>query len=368
VGDANHAPSTDSKTFTIDKAASTTAVTCPTNVTYDGSAQTPCTAKVTGAGGLDQALAVSYSNNTNAGTATASASYTGDANHAPSTDSKTFTIDKAGSTTAVTCLTNVTYNGLAQTPCTASFSTTDGLSGALTVNYTNNTNAGTATASASYTGDANHSGSSDSKNFTINKANQTITVTTHAPASAIYNTTFSVAATGGASGNAVTFSSAGACSNVGATFTMTSGTGTCTVKYDQVGNSNYNAAPQVTETTSALPISWSNVLQPINLDGSSIFKLGSTVPTKFALTGASSGITNLSAHLYLAKLANGVNGTELEAVSTAAADSGNTFRYDSTANQYIFNLNTKSLSEGTWQLRIDLGDSVNHTVLISLRK
>ena len=60
-------------------------------------------------------------------------------------------------------------------------------------------------------------------------------MTTHAPASAPFNTQFSVAATGGGSGNPVTFSSSGACTNVGATFTMTSGTGTCTVKYDQAG-------------------------------------------------------------------------------------------------------------------------------------
>ena len=32
---------------------------------------------------------------------------------------------------------------------------------------------------------------------------------------------------------------------------MTSGTGTCTVKYDQAGDANYNAAPQVTETVNA---------------------------------------------------------------------------------------------------------------------
>ena len=68
---------------------------------------------------------------------------------------------------------------------------------------------------------------------------------------AVFNTGFSVAATGGASGNAVTFSSAGACSNTGASFTMTSGTGTCTVKYDQAGDANYNAAPQVTESVTA---------------------------------------------------------------------------------------------------------------------
>ena len=44
---------------------------------------------------------------------------------------------------------------------------------------------------------------------------------------AVFGTSFTVAATGGGSGNPVTFSSSGACSNTGATFTMTSGTGTC---------------------------------------------------------------------------------------------------------------------------------------------
>jgi hypothetical protein len=31
-------------------------------------------------------------------------------------------------------------------------------------------------------------------------------------------------------------------------------------------------------------------------------------------------------------------------------------------------LNTKGLSQGTWQVRIDLGDGAMHTVLISLKK
>ena len=87
---------------------------------------------------------------------------------------------------------------------------------------------------------------------TASKAGQAITVTTHAPRSAVYNTRFSVAATGGASGNAVSFSSAGACSNSGAAFTMTSGTGRCSVKFDQAGDSNYNAATEVTETVNAV--------------------------------------------------------------------------------------------------------------------
>jgi len=87
------------------------------------------------------------------------------------------------------------------------------------------------------------------------------------------------------------------------------------------------------------------------------------------LTGACAGMTNLAARIYLSKVSNSVVGTEAEAASTSAADSGNTFRYDPTDNQYIFNLATKALSAGTWQLRIDPGDGVaNRTVLISLRK
>ena len=33
---------------------------------------------------------------------------------------------------------------------------------------------------------------------------------------------------------------------------MTSGTGTCSVRYDQAGSANYNAAPQVVENVAAL--------------------------------------------------------------------------------------------------------------------
>lgn len=80
---------------------------------------------------------------------------------------------------------------------------------------------------------------------------QTITFTTPAPSSAAYNSNFTVAASGGGSGNPVTFTSAGACTNSGATYTMTSGTGTCSVIANQAGNTQYSAAPQVTEYVSA---------------------------------------------------------------------------------------------------------------------
>ena len=215
-------------------------MTCPASVTYTGSAQEPCSANVTGAGGLDESVLVTYSDNTNAGTATASASYGGDANHKPSGDSKTFAIEKADSTTTVTCPqrdlhgsaqsraprrhrrrwdqslpdllgqherrygtacelrrrrephvqqrletfaiekadsttivtcpVSVTYTGSAQEPCTAKVTGAGGLNQSLSVSYSSNTDAGTATANAGYAGDANHKPSDDSKTFTIEKA------------------------------------------------------------------------------------------------------------------------------------------------------------------------------------------------------
>src|SRR5204862_2796679 len=104
AGDANHNGSDNSATFTIAKAPSTVSVSChPGPFAYTGDAERPCSAKATGAGGLDKDLDVSYSDNLNAGTATASASYGGDDNHDGSSDSATFTIQKAASAVAVTC-------------------------------------------------------------------------------------------------------------------------------------------------------------------------------------------------------------------------------------------------------------------------
>ena len=109
---------------------------------------------------------------------------------------------------------------------------------------------------------------------------------------------------------------------------------------------------------------WSGILQPINADGSSIFKLGSTVPVKFQLA---SGATNAVVHLFVTKITSGVLGTEVEAISTAAADVGNTFRYDAASDKYIFNLSTSGLSKGTWQLKLDFGGGITRTVNISLK-
>jgi hypothetical protein len=169
-GNTNYNSASGSVAIVINKADTKTTVSCDAGpFTYTGSAHTPCSASVSGPGSLNQAVTpVTYTDNTNAGTATASATYAGNGNYNASSGSTTFTIGKASSTTTVTCPANVTYTGSALTPCSATVTGAGGLNQSLTVSYTNNTDSGTVTASASFAGDTNHTGSSDSKNFNIN--------------------------------------------------------------------------------------------------------------------------------------------------------------------------------------------------------
>ena len=83
--------------WSITQAASTTTVTCPAGpYTYTGLPQTPCSTAVSGVGGLSLAPTPSYSNNVNAGLATASYTFGGDTNHTGSNGSANFTIIAGG--------------------------------------------------------------------------------------------------------------------------------------------------------------------------------------------------------------------------------------------------------------------------------
>jgi hypothetical protein len=129
-----------------------------------------------------------------------------------------------------------------------------------------------------------------------------------------------------------------------------------------------NVGHSVTEScTTQVQYMFSGVLQPINPDDSSIFKLGSTVPVRFALTDAqAASIGSAVATLSLAKISNDVEGSFNEAVSTSNATTGSLFRSDG-AGHYVFNLSTKGLSAGTWSLKITLDDGMPYKTQISLR-
>ncbi len=120
---------------------------------------------------------------------------------------------------------------------------------------------------------------------------QTITLTIHAPATAVFNTSFTVAASA-TSGLPVVFSSGSptVCTNSGATFTMVSGTGTCVVQYNQPGNGSYYPAAQLSEPTTAqkavATVTLSDLIQTYT--GSPLSPTATTNPASLAIvwTGA----------------------------------------------------------------------------------
>ena len=82
---------------------------------------------------------------------------------------------------------------------------------------------GSDTVTATFAGDAYHTGASGSASQTVSPAANTVTFTTPAPSSAEYGSSFTVAASGLGTG-AITYTSDGVvCSNAGSTYTMIAG-------------------------------------------------------------------------------------------------------------------------------------------------
>jgi hypothetical protein len=266
-----------------------------------------------------------------AGSYTETAAFSGDTNYSASSSSQTnnFTINAATSSTTVGSSANpsnygtsVTFtatvtgangavrrNGVKSQDITGSVtwssntgcatSTVSGYPGVATC-QTSSLNAGTDSVVATYSGDGNHSAGSGSVTQTVNPLAQTITFTTNAPASAVYNSTFTVAATGGASGNPVTYSSSGGCSNSGATYTMTSGTTPCSVTASQAGNSNYSAASK-TETTNATLATQSITFTtnaPASAVYNSTFTVAASASSGLAVAYTASGACSVSGATY----------------------------------------------------------------------
>jgi hypothetical protein len=89
------------------------------------------------------------------------------------------------------------------------------------------------------------------------------------------------------------------------------------------------------------------------------YKLGRTLPIKFQLYDAKgSPVGTAKATLSLVKVSNGVD-LKIPIVvldSGSSNDNTNIFRYDPTGQQYIYNLSTKNLSQGTYKIVITLDD------------
>ena len=87
------------------------------------------------------------------------------------------------------------------------------------------------------------------------KTTQSITFTSTPPSPAVVGATYTATASGGASGNPVTFSidssAHGSCSIAGATVTLVA-VGTCVIDANQAGNANYEAATQLQQSFAVL--------------------------------------------------------------------------------------------------------------------
>src|SRR5205823_10828473 len=86
------------------------------------------------------------------------------------------------------------------------------------------------------------------------------------------------------------------------------------------------------------------ILQPINADGSSVFKQGSTVPAKFRVCDANGNSIGTAGVVASFKNSQVINGTEATTVNedVVSTTPDTAFRWSSTDQQWIFNINTKS--------------------------
>jgi hypothetical protein len=379
AGGTNYNDDSGTGAVTITPAGSSVTVTCPTTPqVYTGAAQTPCTAAFTTTDGLSGTLPVTHSANVNVGTAGASASYAGDGNHQSSSGSGSFTISKAASTTAVTCPASVTFNNAAQTPCTVLVSGAGGLNLTPNAVYANNTNAGTASASYSFTGDANHLTSSDSKNFTINKAATTTLVTFEAGPYVFRGSAFAATAavTGPGLNQTLPVAYSGDCTFV----TVPNG---CTGTATYTESANYLGSTDTKRITIISGCSFFDGFKPPiggvvekGTGGSQMsplgtYRLGSTIPVKFSATCYGAPLTT-GVHILQAQKWNGTTsilGEPIDATPTDAATTGGQFRL--TGTEWHYNLDTKNtpgFSEGTWLFKATLFDGSTYTVWVALRR
>jgi hypothetical protein len=124
-----------------------------------------------------------------------------------------------------------------------------------------------------------------------------------------------------------------------------------------LGDASYNGS----NDSATLGISYNFVgfQQPINADGTSIFG-GRVIPVKIKITDANlQPVTDAAPTVWFTQVSpETALGSDLEAAtSVSAADTGNIMRYDSVEDKYIYNWDASSLTNGTWYVIVELGDS-----------
>ena len=257
INELNYTAGQATATLTIDKATQAIVFDALADRTFGDAAFTvsasgggsgnPVTFSALGACSVLNALVTL----TRGGTCTITASQAGGANYEAAADvPQSFSVAKATQAIVFGALANRTFGD-----APFAVSATGGASGAdVTFSAAGNcsaagslvtiTGAGTCTVTASQAGTDSYEAAPDvPQAFAIGKASQAILF------GALANRTFgdapfAVSATGGGSGNAVTFAAVGNCTVLGNLVTLTAA-GSCTITASQAGSANYDAAADV---------------------------------------------------------------------------------------------------------------------------
>ncbi|MDF1526894.1 MAG: PxKF domain-containing protein [bacterium] len=134
----------------------------------------------------------------------------------------------------------------------------------------------------------------------------------------------------------------------------------------QVGYSPYpSGIVSVVPTT----YNFSGFAEPLRSDVIPVFKLNRTIPVKFSISrNDGSPHSDIKARLSLELVDSSLPvGEPVEPDGAGEANADGYFRYDPQADHYIYNLSTKTLASGTWQLTVLLDDGSAEHISFGLK-
>ncbi|WP_141775706.1 PxKF domain-containing protein [Phycicoccus sp. SLBN-51] len=284
------------------------------------------------------------------------------------TDSVTVKLDKTKPTIGGSVVTGTLgKNGWYVSPVKVHFTCSDALSGLASCqdDVTLSNNGANQSANGSAKDVADNVGTTSATGINIDNENPTITKVN------VANGFYTLGDVPAASCDATdSFSGLDTCK-----VTVTAGTANGVGTFSWTASATDKAGNTVSQSgTYKVVYRFDGFLQPINDTAhqigtsTSVFKAGSTVPVKFQVKKADGTVVQAAAApTWLTPVKGGSMSLPVdESTQTVTADSGSTFRYDTTDRQYIYNWKTGT-GGNYWQIGVRLDDGQTYYVNIALR-